>query len=269
MTPYVLREPESKALPLLVSAPHAGTALPEGLAGRFASEAVRALPDTDWHVGRLYDFVPALGGTLLVAHFSRYVVDLNRPPDGAPLYPGRFETGLVPETTFDGEPIYAEGASPGPEEVRARVSAYYEPYHRILRARLDALHERFGYALLFEAHSIRRHVPKLVDGPVPDLVLGDAGGAACPSEIALAVRRVHQQSPFQSAYNSPFRGGYITRHYGRPEARILALQLEMAQDLYMDETPPFPFDEARAERLVPLLRATLETYVKAAAQHLG
>ncbi len=269
MTPYVLREPETESLPLLVSVPHTGTALPEGLAERLASDAVRGLPDTDWHVGRLYDFVPAMGGTLLCARFSRYVVDLNRPPDGTPLYPGRFETGLVPRTTFDGDPLYRPGEAPGPEEERERIETYYQPYHRLLRARLDALRDRFGYALLFEAHSIRRHVPKLVEGPVPDLVLGDAEGAACPPAIGRAVRRVHQESPFESAYNVPFRGGYITRHYGRPEARILALQLEMAQAIYMDEVPPFAFDPARAERLVPVLRATLEAYVRAAAEHFG
>ncbi len=263
MTPFSIRRPEAGAVPLLVSVPHTGTSLTEGLAARFSGETVRALPDTDWHLDRLYAFVPRLGATLLCARMSRYVIDLNRDPQGRSLYPGRFETELIPTRTFDGEPIYRPGEMPGPEERADRLERYYRPYHEALRRLLDEFVDRFGYALLFDAHSIRSHVPRLVPEPIPDLILGDGGGSACPPLIVTAVRSVHEASPYESAYNAPFRGGYITRHYGRPGERVAALQLEMAQRLYMEEAPPFRYDAGRAAALQPVLEETLRAYVEA------
>ena len=121
--------------PLLVSMPHCGTDLPPELRPRL-TEAALALPDTDWHVDRLYDFAAELGAGVLRATHSRYVVDLNRPPDDRPLYPGASNTGLVPTTLFDEGPVYRPNAAPGPVEVAERLARYWQPYHDRLAAEL-------------------------------------------------------------------------------------------------------------------------------------
>ena len=263
--PYHLRPPTAPPTPLVVSIPHTGTEVPPKLADRF-TDAARALADTDWHLHDLYDFVPALGGTTLHARYSRYVIDLNRPPDAAPLYPGRFETTLVPTTTFAGEALYRDGEAPDDAEVAARRETYWAPYHARLQALLEETVSKFGYALLFDAHSIRSTVPTLFEGRLPDLVLGTADGRSADPAIAEAVAAVHGASGLGHAVNRPFKGGYITRTYGRPARRVHALQLEMAQDLYMDEAPPFPYRPEKAERLRPVLEATLHTYLEAAGR---
>lgn len=263
---YVLRPPEAEPVPLIVSIPHTGTEVPPAIAERFASAEVAALPDTDWHLHRLYAFAPALGAHLLHARYSRYVVDLNRPPDGEPLYPGRFETGLVPTTTFDGAPLYREGEAPDAAEITERRERYWVPYHRALEALIARVRAEHGCAVVFEAHSIRSRVPKIFEDRLPDLVVGDAGSASCDPLLSRAVLTVHEQSGYESSHNHPFRGGWITRHYGRPERGVHAIQLEMAQDLYMDEAPPFAFDPVRAARLSPVLEETLRALVVASAR---
>lgn len=260
--PYHFRPAEGRALPLLVSIPHTGTEVPGDLESRFASDIVRALPDTDWHLHDLYDFVPQLGARTLFARYSRYVVDLNRAPDSAPLYPGRYETTMVPTRTFEGEPIYREGEAPDDEEVEARRTRYWAPYHTRLQQELAELKEAHGYALLWDAHSIRSEVPLLFDGHLPQLVLGDVNGSSTARERSDAVMRVLEKSGHGHAHNAPFRGGYITRAYGRPEEGVHAVQLEMCQDIYMDESPPFPYDPARAASLAVVLKDALMAFAK-------
>ena len=262
--PFVLLEPTVEPLPLLVSIPHTGTEVPPEIERRIVSEEARALPDTDWHLHRLYAFARDLGATVLHARASRYVVDLNRPRDAKPLYPGRTETSLVPTRTFAGAALYAPGDEPDASEVERRVRTWWDPYHARLRAELDRLRERFGYALLFDAHSITSVVPDFFEGELPGLVLGDAKGRSAAPELSAAVRAVHAGSPYESSWNHPFQGGTITRTYGDPAAGVHALQLEMAQRLYMDERPPFRYDEERATRLEPVLRDTLTQFVRAA-----
>jgi N-formylglutamate amidohydrolase len=250
-----------------VSVPHCGTEVPEPIAARLHPEIRSDLPDTDWHLERLYDFVPALGGVLLTARLSRYVVDLNRDPEGRPLYPGRFETGLVPATTFDGAPLYRGGPPPTPDEVLERRQRYYQPYHDALRAEIEALRARFGHVCLFEAHSIRSEVPALFVGRLPECVLGDAGGESCAPEGAEAVHRALVAAGREVSRNQPFRGGFITRHYGDPAAGVHALQLEMRLSNYMaSEGPPWPYDVGRAKVLRAHLAAALEAFVSAIAK---
>ena len=244
--------------PLLVSMPHPGTYLPDGVAERLTDEA-RLIPDTDWHLERLYDFAAGLGAGVLAATHSRYVVDLNRPPDGRPLYPGAHNTALCPLDLFDGGPLYRPGQEPDEAEVEARLERYWRPYHGRLAVELTSLKERFGCAVLFEAHSIRSRLPRLFEGRLPDLNLGSAGGASVGSELEARLHRLCRQAEgFTSVLNGRFKGGYITRHFGRPADAVHAVQLELAQAIYMDEIPPFAFDEARAAHLRPLLRALLE-----------
>jgi N-formylglutamate deformylase len=245
------------AAPLLLSLPHDGSHIPDVLAARMQPESRRA-PDTDWHVSRLYAFARELGASVLVPVHSRYVVDLNRPPDDVSLYPGQNTTGLCPIVRFSGEPVYLPGQEPSQDEVHARVASYWQPYHQALQDELARLRAAHGRVLLWEGHSIRSVVPFLFEGRLPDLNVGTSGGASCaPGVQARIEATLGAQDDYSWVINGRFKGGYITRHYGRPEAGVDAVQLELAQLNYMDEDS-FHYDEARAARLQPLLRRLLQ-----------
>jgi N-formylglutamate amidohydrolase len=239
--------------PLLVDVPHAGTYLPPHLARRLTEHGL-ALPDTDWHVERLYDFAQARGAGLMAATHSRYVVDLNRDPSGAALYPGRDNTELCPTMTFAGEAIYRHGQEPDAAEVRHRSEHYWLPYHQRLREELDNLVANWGYAVLLDAHSIRSEVPRFFSGRLPDLNLGTADGASADARLAERVAGLLADAPgLTHVVNGRFKGGYITRHYGKPEEAVHALQLEVAQVCYMDEAEPEGWQPSHASDLVGVL----------------
>lgn len=228
--------------PLLISMPHVGTYLPPPIAARLTPKA-RQLPDTDWHLQRLYEFARGLGASILVATHSRYVVDLNRPPDGASLYPGQSVTGLCPVDDFDGEPLYAgPDAGPSDIEVTLRRGAYWAPYHAQLRVELERLRAEHGVAVLWDAHSIRSVLPRFFTGRLPDLNLGTADGNSCAPALAQALWDEAQAAAgYTAVLNGRFKGGHITRHYGAPECNIHAVQLELTQCSYMQEAPPFAY----------------------------
>ena len=243
--------------PLLVSLPHDGSRIPEAIAARMTPSARRA-PDTDWHVARLYAFARELGASVLVPRYSRYVVDLNRPPDDVPLYPGQNSTGLCPVVQFSGEPVYRDGEQPSAGEVSARVDACWRPYHDALQAELDRIRSTHGRAVLWEGHSIRGEVPFLFEGRLPDLNLGTASGASCSPALQARLEAVlAAQARYDWVANGRFKGGYITRHYGAPADGIDAVQLEISQRIYMDEAS-FAWDEALASHTQRTLRALLE-----------
>lgn len=245
--------------PLLISMPHAGTHVPPALAARFTAEA-RQLPDTDWHLERLHAFADALGASVLVATHSRYVIDLNRPPDGASLYPGQSVTGLCPIDTFDGTPIYADAADhPDEAEIAARRDAIWQPYHAQLAGELARLQAAHGIAALWDAHSIRAVLPRFFQGTLPDLNLGTAQGASCDPALAQTLLGIAQAAEgYTSVLNGRFTGGHITRQHGRPAAGVHAVQLEMTQSSYMHESPPFDYLPERAAAVQPHLRRLLE-----------
>lgn len=239
--------------PLIVDVPHAGTHVPPDLATRL-TPAARALPDTDWHVEKLFAFARAAGATLVVATHSRYVVDLNRDPTGTALYPGADNTELCPTRTFANDPIYGSGAAPDKDEIHARRVAYFDPYHAALAAEVERVRARHGHAVLLDAHSIRCEVPRFFAGRLPDLNLGTADGASCaPQAQAAAALVLAGATGFSSVVNGRFKGGYVTRHYGHPARHVHALQLETAQSCYMDEAPPYPWDPQRAAALGAVL----------------
>ena len=243
--------------PLLVSLPHDGTHVPDDIAARLTPSA-RRVPDTDWHVARLYDFARELGASIIVPVHSRYVVDLNRPADNASLYPGQNTTGLCPVVQFSGEPVYLAGEEPADDEIAARVERYWRPYHEALARELERLREGHGRVVLWEGHSIRGVLPFLFEGRLPDFNLGTNGGASCSRELQDRLARVMAaQSEYTHVVNGRFRGGYITRHHGRPEQGVDAVQLELVQGTYMDEDS-FAFVLERAGSVRPVLRQMLE-----------
>jgi len=256
MAPFKFRAGRT---PLLVSMPHTGTHLPKAIAGRMTKDAL-LLPDTDWHLEQLYDFVDELGASVLVATHSRYVVDLNRPPDNATLYPGQDTTPLVPIDTFHREPLYQRGEAPAAAEIADRVETYWKPYHAKLTEALDHLKSKHGYALLWDAHSIFSEVPRFFAGKLPSLNLGTADGRACGPGIGEGLLK--KVSGYGAVLNGRFKGGYITRTYGAPSSGVHAVQLELSEATYMNELPPFSFREDMAARLRPQLRALIEEFCR-------
>ena len=245
-------------LPLLVSVPHAGTFIPSELLERM-TPAARELPDTDWHLPRLYEFAASLGCSMIAATHSRYVIDLNRDPAGTPLYPGASNTELCPTSLFDDTPIYQDGQAPSQTEIAGRIEEYWRPYHQRLETELAAMRAKHGIALLFDAHSIRSVVPRFFDGRLPDINLVTGGGSSAdPAMAAAAIEAAADADGYTSVLNGRFKGGYITRQYGRPDKNIHAIQLELTQITYMEEEPPFRFRDDRADAVRPALRGIVE-----------
>ncbi|WP_429911649.1 N-formylglutamate deformylase [Glycocaulis sp.] len=252
MNPVSVKEGIS---PVVIAVPHAGTWLPEEVRARLNARGAM-LADTDWHVDRLYDgLLP--GAAMVVANFHRYVVDPNRPPDGASLYPGQNTTGLVANTDFDGEPIWTE--PPTTDEIAARVAAFHAPYHAAVAAALEAAKTRHGVAILYDAHSIRSRIPFLFDGTLPDLCIGTADGTSCDDSLSEAVMKIASKSErYSHVLNGRFKGGWTTRHYGKPASGVHAIQMELAQSAYLQsEAAPFAYDDAKAASLRAILSEIL------------
>ncbi len=243
--------------PLLISLPHDGEALPPEVLARLTPDA-RRLPDTDWQVSRLYSFARELGASILQPHYSRYLIDLNRSPDDLSLYPGQNTTGLCPTIQFNGAPIYVDGEAPAPDEIAQRLQNYWRPYHEALRGELERLRAAHGRMVLWEGHSIRSVEPYLFEGRLPDFNLGTANGSSCKPALQQRIEAVlGSQRDYTWIANGRFKGGYITRNYGRPQEGIDAIQLELAQCNYMDEDS-FVWDEARATPTQLLIRRLIE-----------
>ncbi len=243
--------------PVVLAMPHTGTHVPEAILARLTPRG-QVLTDTDWHIDRLYDgLLP--GATVVRASFHRYVIDANRPPSGESLYPGQNTTGLVPLTDFDGDPLWTD--PPDAAEVEARRRDFHAPYHAALAAELDRVRARHGVAILYDCHSIRSRIPFLFDGLLPDFNIGTNGGTTCAPAIEAAVTRLCAGAEgYTSVLNGRFKGGWTTRHYGRPSEGLHAIQMELAQSTHLaTEAPPFAYDPARAERLRRPLGAILAT----------
>ena len=245
--------------PLLVSMPHVGTLIPANLQPRYVDRALQ-VEDTDWHLEALYDFVRASGASLLVPNFSRYVIDLNRPSENTPMYPGTNNTELCPTRFFTGDPLYREGMAPDDAEIARRIRSYWQPYRDALEGELIRLRQSHGHAVLFDAHSIRSQVPWLFEGSLPDLNLGTVNGNSTAPSLRAALEQVlARQSRFSQVVDGRFKGGHITRHYGRPAESWHAIQLEMCWSTYMAEQAPYVLDETRANQVRPLLQQLVQT----------
>src|SRR5689334_6799650 len=246
--------------PLLVSLPHVGQQIPPDLRPLFSERALR-VEDTDWHLDQIYAFAhEALGASLIVPRHSRFVIDLNRPRENTPMYAGANNTELCPTRFFTGEPIYREGRTPDAAQIELRRAAYWQPYHDAVADELARLRKEHGHVVLFDGHSIKSELPWLFEGKLPDLNLGTAEGKSCAPSMRAALAGVLQgQREFTQVVDGRFKGGHITRHYGRPGDGVHAVQLEMCWSTYMPGTAPYAVDAQRTAKLTPVLRALLQT----------
>jgi len=244
--------------PLLISMPHNGEAIPEYIAKTMTDEGKR-VADTDWYKDRLYAFAKAQGAYILMPKYNRYVIDLNRDPNGVDLYPGANSTELCPTTAFNLEPLYLTGKNPDSAEVNSRVAQYWQPYHSALENTLTQIKNQYGKAVLLEAHSILSHVPRFFEGQLPDFNFGTSSGESCSQALIDSVEKI-EFSPYSQVTNGRFKGGYITRAYGQPKDNIHALQLELSQRTYMDESE-LKYNEAKAEQVIPKLQLLVDTLI--------
>lgn len=233
--------------PLVIGLPHTGTDIPPALEGLFVSGWL-ARKDADWWVDRLYAFAADLGATIVRTRISRSVIDVNRDPSGRSLYPGQATTGLCPTTTFDGEPLYHRD-EPDAAEIASRRTCWFDPYHAALAGELDRLRAMHDKVVLYDAHSIVSHVPRLFDGSLPQFNIGTDGGVTCDSVLEAAVVAAAAATGRGHVLNGRFRGGWTTRHYGRPAEGYHAIQMELAMRGYLTEPAqpspenwPPPFD---------------------------
>ena len=255
--PFFIREAETDAVPIILSIPHCGTDFPDEIKDHYLPEQLDSLDDTDWFLQDLYHFAPSLGITTIYAKYHRWVIDLNRDPASKPLYDdGRIITGLTPTQNFKGEDIYKAGKEPDQKETDRRIEAYYKPYYKQLRELLEARKEKFGKVLLWDAHSIRHHVPTIRKEPFPEMILGNNNGKTADQELIDTTLK-NLRDLYEVNHNDPFKGGHITRSFGEPEKGIHALQLERNKNLYMNDAER-KLDEGRANRMREVLRKNFE-----------
>ena len=258
--PYEISLPLTQLIPIIISAPHVGTELPLEIKDVLNPELSASLPDTDWFVDQLYDFAGEIGAVLIKARYSRYVIDLNRPIDGPFLYKdSRRQTELIPTTSFQGVPLYPGNYSFNDHERERRIDHFYRPYYKALHTLIEATRMKFGHVLLWDAHSIKRHVEAIQPEPFPDLMLGDRDGQTAAPALVEAALAGLRNSAYSVAYNQPFKGGQITRFHGQIAQNLHAMQLEMAQDIYLTDGM---LDPQKAAVLKPVLRSTLLALAK-------
>ncbi len=253
--------------PVLLSMPHVGCGIPKTIEQGFTPDAKR-LPDTDWHVDKLYDFASDLDINIIKPNYSRYVIDLNRSVNGARLYPGKDNTELCPLSCFDLSPIYEHGCEPSAAEIERRIQLYWQPYHDKVEQVIAALYRRFGVVVVFDAHSIRSRVARFFPGVLPDLNIGTHHGRSCHQQLReLVTQCLAGQTNYSTVLDERFTGGYITRHYGQPEQHVHAVQLEISQRIYMQEDYPYHYEENKAGEVKDLLRLLLKQILLWAEHH--
>ena len=233
--------------PLLISVPHTGSDLPDGLADDFVSPWL-ARRDADWWVDALYAFARGLGATTVRSTISRSVIDLNRDPSGVSLYPGQNTTGLCPLTTFDNQPLYRPGREPDPAEIARRRATWFTPYHDALASQITRLRARHDTVVVYDAHSIRSHIPHLFDGELPQFNLGTAGptgevDTSCDNALSDVVENFCRLSGMSHVRNGRFKGGWITRRYSDIPGGVHSLQMELACRGYLHEPAADALDE--------------------------
>ncbi len=250
-------------VPLLISMPHNGEKIPDDIASHMTETAL-SVPDTDWNLDQLYAFAHAMGVYLIKPQYNRYVVDLNRDPNGINLYPGANSTELCPTTAFDESKLYLPNSEPSLEEIQRRIQFYWQPYHKALQDTLDKMKQKYGCAVLLEAHSIKSHVPRFFNGQLPDFNFGTGDGTSCTDQMCQLVQHL-DYAPYSKVFNGRFKGGYITRYFGQPEQNIHAIQLELSQRTYMNESAA-TYDLDLAKEVIPKLQNLTQALIDFATQ---
>lgn len=266
--PYIIIEPKGPKVPFILSVPHCGTEFPAELQSDYVPDMMASPDDTDWFVHELYNFASEMGITIIYARYSRWVIDLNRDPESAPLYDdGRIITGLTTTTDFFGKDIYvSEDKIPNQTEVERRLTNYYWPYYEKIQSLLDERIATFGKVLLWDAHSIRRHVPTIREDFFPDMILGDNDEKTADHKlISIALEKLGADK-YQVNHNTPFKGGHITRYFGAPSKNTHALQLEMNKIEYMDDAE-LNFHDKRANHMRTVLKTTFESLISELTSH--
>ncbi len=255
MTPFEIIEPKGEKVPVIISVPHCGTDFPDEIAAHFNSELRKTLDDTDWFVDRLYDFASEMGITIIKARYHRWVIDLNRDPDSKPLYnDGRIITALCTSTDFLGNDIYIDDRKiPNEEEVKRRLELYYWPYYKAIQDQIDGLKMDFRNVLFYDAHSIRKYVSTIRKDPFPDLILGTNDEKSAHAQLIKVALKGLESGPYELTHNFPFKGGHLTRYFGKPEVGQHALQLERAKLKYMDDDE-ITYSEERAAEMKQMLK---------------
>lgn len=246
--------------PLILGIPHGGTFIPPEILGRL-NDRGKGLDDTDWHMAELYSgLVPNV--TTVQATFHRYVIDANRDPDGQSLYPGQNTTTLCPLTDFDGEAIWLDDEEPTSEEIADRRDNFHKPYHDALCAEIERAKADHGFAILYDCHSIRSTIPFLFEGLLPVFNIGTNNGRTCdPIVEQLAVDECASAAPFDHVVNGRFKGGWTTRHYGKPAENVHVIQMELAQRAYMNEQAPWAYRKDLADQVRPHLQTILASLI--------
>jgi N-formylglutamate deformylase len=252
---YTIHSANGTEVPILISVPHCGTDFPEEIKGQYNPDLIVAPDDTDWFVHQLYDFAPSMGMMLIAAKYSRWVIDLNRDPQSKPLYSdGRIITALCPTTTFLGEPLFSdERKEIDQQEINRRLEKYYQPYHKLIEENIIRLKNKFGKVLLWDCHSIRQVVQTIQKEKFPDLILGDADGTSASAGLIETTLSVLDHSNYSVNHNHPFKGGFITRYFGKPLENVHALQLEMTKVNYMDDSE-IHYHQERANKMRIVLK---------------
>lgn len=251
---YNVIKPISPKVPILISVPHCGIEIPENCKNRYTPEALVALDDTDWFVNKLYDFAAEMGITMVSAKYHRWLIDLNRNSESSPLYAdGRIITGLTPTSDFNGNSIYNTNQEPNQSEIDERLNQYYQPYYDGITEELYELQKTFKHVLFFDAHSIRQYVPGVHSEKFPDLVLGDVDETSADQKIIKVAKDILSNSGYTFSHNTPFKGGNLTRNFGKPLANIHGLQLEMSKLVYMNDAE-ITYDKLRADKVRVILK---------------
>lgn len=260
MKPFEILEATSSPVPLIISIPHCGTEFPDELKDQYLPQQMSQIDDTDWFLQDLNNFAPAMGITVIYAKYSRWVIDLNRDPQSAPLYTdGRLITGLTTTTDFIGNPIYKPGCEPDQAEVERRLKTYYWPYYEEITRLLNERKKQFGKVLLWDAHSIRRMVPTIRKEAFPEMILGDNDEKSADKKL-IDIALSELGKAYQVNHNDPFKGGHITRYFGKPSENVHALQLERNKNLYMDDSER-SFDNRKADKMRKILGAAFDQLV--------
>jgi len=260
---YTVHPAQGTEVPILISVPHCGIDFPHELKDQYKPNLIAAPDDTDWFVHQLYDFAPSMGMTLIAAKYSRWVIDLNRDPQSKPLYTdGRIITALCPTTTFLGEPLYRDDRTEiDRNEINRRLEKYYWNYHQQVKDNIIRLKKKFGKVLLWDCHSIRQVVLTIQKEKFPELILGDADGTSASPGLIETTLGVLDHGPYSVSHNHPFKGGFITRHFGQPSENVHALQLEMTKVNYMDDSETI-YDRERANKMQVLLKKTFDLLIE-------